>query len=157
MLGSGVLNVRRLLQQGIKVGLGTDVAGGYSTSVLDAARQAIIASRCISFNEQDEEGKPYEALTIDVRSLLLCVCVCLCVSVCVCTYPLMTEYYSYHFTPSHTFSSPSHISLSLTHTHFPPQKTGGLLPRHARRRRRPGPRRRRGQLRAGQVPRRCGD
>ncbi len=65
MLGSGVLNVRRLLQRGVKVGLGTDVAGGYSTSVLDAARQAIIASRCISFTEKDEAGQPYEALTID--------------------------------------------------------------------------------------------
>jgi hypothetical protein len=65
MLGSGVLNVRRLLDRGIKVGLGTDVAGGYSTSVLDAARQAIIASRCISFTEKDEQGQPYEALTID--------------------------------------------------------------------------------------------
>ena len=65
MLGSGVLNVRKLLQRGVKVGLGTDVAGGYSTSVLDAARQAIIASRCISFNEKDEQDRPYEALTID--------------------------------------------------------------------------------------------
>lgn len=66
MLGSGVLNVRRLLKQGIKVGLGTDVAGGYSTSVLDAVRQAIIASRCVSFTERDEEGNPYEALSIQV-------------------------------------------------------------------------------------------
>jgi guanine deaminase len=65
MLGSGVLNVRRLLQKGIKVGLGTDVAGGYSTSVLDALRQAIIASRCVSFTEKDEAGKPYEALSLD--------------------------------------------------------------------------------------------
>lgn len=67
MLGSGVLNVRRLLRQGVKVGLGTDVAGGYSTSVLDAVRQAIIASRCVSFTERDEEGNPYEALSIQVH------------------------------------------------------------------------------------------
>lgn len=67
MLGSGILNVRRLLKQGVKVGLGTDVAGGYSTSVLDAVRQAIIASRCVSFTERDEDGNPYEALTIPVR------------------------------------------------------------------------------------------
>lgn len=65
MLGSGVLNVRKLLQRGMKVGLGTDVAGGYSASILDAARQAIIASRCISFTEKDEQDQPYEALTID--------------------------------------------------------------------------------------------
>lgn len=66
MLGSGVLNVRKLMRKKIKVGLGTDVAGGYSTSILDAARQAIIASRCISFNEKDETGQYYEALSIDV-------------------------------------------------------------------------------------------
>lgn len=54
------------MQKGIKVGLGTDVAGGYSTSVLDAARQAIIASRCISFTEKDEADNPYEALSIEV-------------------------------------------------------------------------------------------
>ena len=47
------------------MGLGTDVAGGYSTSILDAARQAIIASRCVSFTEKDEAGKPYEALSLD--------------------------------------------------------------------------------------------
>lgn len=64
MLGSGVLNVRKLLLQGIKVGLGTDVAGGYSSSILDALRQAIIASRCISFGEKDPQtGQFYEALS----------------------------------------------------------------------------------------------
>ncbi|CEG35203.1 guanine deaminase [Plasmopara halstedii] len=47
-LSSGILNVRRLLQIGIKVGLGTDVSGGYSPSMLDAIRQAIIASKLVS-------------------------------------------------------------------------------------------------------------
>lgn len=47
-LSSGVLNVRRLLNQGIKVGLGTDVSGGYSTSMLDAIRQAVIASKLVA-------------------------------------------------------------------------------------------------------------
>ncbi|CAH0484406.1 unnamed protein product [Peronospora farinosa] len=47
-LSSGVLNVRRLLQEGIKVGLGTDVSGGYSPSMLDAIRQAVIASKLVS-------------------------------------------------------------------------------------------------------------
>lgn len=45
MLGSGVLDVRQLVLEGCKVALGTDVAGGYSPSMLDAMRQAIIASR----------------------------------------------------------------------------------------------------------------
>ena len=39
MLKSGVLNVRPLLDKGIKVALGTDLAGGYSPSMLDALRQ----------------------------------------------------------------------------------------------------------------------
>ena len=39
MLKSGVLDVRPLLAQGIKVALGTDLAGGCSPSVLDALRQ----------------------------------------------------------------------------------------------------------------------
>lgn len=39
MLKSGVLDVRPLLDKGIKVALGTDIAGGYSPSMLDALRQ----------------------------------------------------------------------------------------------------------------------
>jgi guanine deaminase len=47
-LVSGVLNARRLLNEGhVKIGLGTDVGGGYSPSILDAIRQAIIASKTI--------------------------------------------------------------------------------------------------------------
>ncbi|TDH67718.1 hypothetical protein CCR75_001964 [Bremia lactucae] len=67
-LSSGVLNVRRLLHEGIKVGLGTDVSGGYSPSMLDAIRQAIIASKLVangngSANDDDEGGILYEPLT----------------------------------------------------------------------------------------------
>ncbi|TPX51380.1 guanine deaminase [Synchytrium endobioticum] len=47
LLQSGVLNVRQLLEAGIKVGLGTDVAGGCSPSILDAMRQAVVASKVI--------------------------------------------------------------------------------------------------------------
>lgn len=47
-LGSGVLNIRRMLNEGQKIGLGTDVAGGYSASLLDAIRQTILASRVSS-------------------------------------------------------------------------------------------------------------
>lgn len=36
--------VRDFLQRGIKVGLGTDSGGGFSSSILDAMRQALIAS-----------------------------------------------------------------------------------------------------------------
>ena len=48
-LSSGCLNLRDLLEKGIKVSLGTDVSGGYSTSMLDACRQAVIASKVIHF------------------------------------------------------------------------------------------------------------
>ncbi|ETS82806.1 hypothetical protein PFICI_04682 [Pestalotiopsis fici W106-1] len=44
-LGSGEARVRFLLDRGIGVGLGTDVSGGYSPSVLEAARLALLVSR----------------------------------------------------------------------------------------------------------------
>jgi guanine deaminase len=43
-LASGVCNVREWLDEGHKVGLGTDVAGGYSPSILNAIRMARVAS-----------------------------------------------------------------------------------------------------------------
>ncbi|KAJ3333148.1 hypothetical protein HDU76_011065 [Blyttiomyces sp. JEL0837] len=62
-LESGVCNVRRLLNEGVKVGLGTDVAGGYSPSILDSIRQAITASKVTAFHAKqtasaDAEAKP---------------------------------------------------------------------------------------------------
>lgn len=64
-LSSGVLNVRRLIKEGIKVGLGTDVSGGYSTSMLDAIRQAVIASKLVSIGNGSahEEEDTEVALT----------------------------------------------------------------------------------------------
>ena len=47
-LGSGVAPVRTLLDEGLTVGLGTDVSGGYSPSILEAARQACLVSRLLS-------------------------------------------------------------------------------------------------------------
>ena len=53
-LGSGFCPVRELLDEGIEVGLGTDVSGGYSTSILDAVRNACMVSRHVGFlNEGD--------------------------------------------------------------------------------------------------------
>ena len=43
------LPVRQLLQLGVKVGLGTDVAGGYSPSMLVAMRHAVLASKTLQF------------------------------------------------------------------------------------------------------------
>jgi guanine deaminase len=48
-LGSGLCPVRDLLDAGIDVGLGTDVSGGYSASVLEAVRQACLVSRHVGF------------------------------------------------------------------------------------------------------------
>jgi guanine deaminase len=42
-----VFPLQRLLQRGIHIGLGTDIAGGASPSVLENARHAIIASRSL--------------------------------------------------------------------------------------------------------------
>ncbi|KAJ3035943.1 hypothetical protein HDV00_003290 [Rhizophlyctis rosea] len=54
--GDGVCGVRDLLRSGVKVGLGTDVAGGYSTSILNAMRDAVVASRCLVQFEYQGEG-----------------------------------------------------------------------------------------------------
>ncbi|GAD95749.1 chlorohydrolase family protein [Paecilomyces variotii No. 5] len=56
-LGSGLCPVRTLLDDGIAVGLGTDVSGGYSPSVLEAVRQAILVSRLVSYSAEEQTGK----------------------------------------------------------------------------------------------------
>lgn len=47
-LSSGLCYVRGLLDSGVGVGLGTDVSGGWSPSILTAAREAIGVSRILS-------------------------------------------------------------------------------------------------------------
>lgn len=48
-LGSGFCPVRKLLDAGVTVSLGTDVSGGYTVSMLDAVRQACLVSRQLGF------------------------------------------------------------------------------------------------------------
>ncbi|XP_076641594.1 guanine deaminase isoform X2 [Halictus rubicundus] len=48
-LKSGLCDVQRLKEKGIKIGLGTDVAGGQSCSMLDAMRSALQVSTHLSF------------------------------------------------------------------------------------------------------------
>ncbi|KAL4954275.1 hypothetical protein BDW69DRAFT_142383 [Aspergillus filifer] len=58
-LGSGLAPVRALLEKGITVGLGTDVSGGYSPSILEAVRQACLVSRLLRHAKKSvgsEEG-----------------------------------------------------------------------------------------------------
>ncbi|CAL8248713.1 unnamed protein product [Merluccius merluccius] len=47
-LCSGLLDVRKVLSHKVKLGLGTDVAGGYSASMLDAVRRARDTSKALS-------------------------------------------------------------------------------------------------------------
>ncbi|POS85549.1 hypothetical protein EPUL_003216 [Erysiphe pulchra] len=55
-LTSGEAKIRWLLKKGIDVGLGSDVSGGYSTSILETAKHAILVSRHLAMNG-DEEAK----------------------------------------------------------------------------------------------------
>jgi guanine deaminase len=60
-LQSGVCNVRQLFDEGIdKIGLGTDVGGGYSPSILDAMRQSMIASKVVYVQSQTASKQPDE-------------------------------------------------------------------------------------------------
>ncbi|XP_046650539.1 guanine deaminase-like [Daphnia pulicaria] len=54
---SGMCDVRRLMTQGLHVGLGTDVSGGFSPSILDAMRFAITVSNLLSLSKS-EDYKP---------------------------------------------------------------------------------------------------
>ncbi|KAG0635215.1 hypothetical protein HOY80DRAFT_465646 [Tuber brumale] len=56
-LGSGNMWVRRLLDEGVKVGLGTDVSGGYDVNVLEAARMACLVSRSVAEGGKGEKSK----------------------------------------------------------------------------------------------------
>ncbi|GAB7357069.1 hypothetical protein MBLNU459_g7885t1 [Dothideomycetes sp. NU459] len=52
-LTSGAAKVRELVDAGITVGLGTDVSGGYSASILEEVRQAILVSRHVAMHDGD--------------------------------------------------------------------------------------------------------
>ncbi|CAG8021548.1 unnamed protein product [Penicillium olsonii] len=57
-LGSGICPVRTLIDEGITVGLGTDVSGGYSPSILEAARQACLVSRLLGQTVEWQKDHP---------------------------------------------------------------------------------------------------
>ncbi|XP_051875558.1 guanine deaminase [Pristis pectinata] len=59
-LCSGLMNVRNALNHKVNVGLGTDVSGGYSPSVLDAVRRAIDVSNILSLNTPGYEKLSYK-------------------------------------------------------------------------------------------------
>nr|XP_005297810.1 guanine deaminase [Chrysemys picta bellii] len=55
-LCSGILNVQNVLKHNVKLGLGTDVAGGYSSSMLDAIRRTMSASNTLLLNKVNNTG-----------------------------------------------------------------------------------------------------
>ncbi|KAJ6630609.1 hypothetical protein B0H10DRAFT_1982024 [Mycena sp. CBHHK59/15] len=57
-LNSGVAKIGQYLDRGIKVGLGTDVSGGYSPSILNAIRSASIASKVIAMQHRGDPPEP---------------------------------------------------------------------------------------------------
>ncbi|KAK8042495.1 guanine deaminase [Apiospora phragmitis] len=67
-LTSGECRVRWLLDRGVAVGLGTDVSGGYSASVLEAARLACLVSRHLAmpYNAQGDASRA----TLSVEEVL---------------------------------------------------------------------------------------
>ncbi|CEP14878.1 hypothetical protein [Parasitella parasitica] len=68
-LHSGVCDVRRFLAKGIKVGLGTDVAGGFSPSMLDAIRSTFFASKTQKIIHRDN-GKNNDYVPLKTNELL---------------------------------------------------------------------------------------
>ncbi len=59
-ISSGLCPVRAFLDDGIEVGLGTDISGGYSASILVAAREAAMVSRHLAALTVEEEPEPKE-------------------------------------------------------------------------------------------------
>ncbi|MEJ6395964.1 guanine deaminase [Gymnodinialimonas sp. 2305UL16-5] len=65
---NAVFPARRALDRGLKVGLGTDISGGFSPSLFETARTALVASRCACSGTnpnlpQVERGTGEDALT----------------------------------------------------------------------------------------------
>ncbi|KAG6907708.1 hypothetical protein DXG01_007726 [Tephrocybe rancida] len=57
-LTSGVAAIGAYLDHGVKVGLGTDVSGGYSPSILNCIQNASIASKVLAIQAEDLEPDP---------------------------------------------------------------------------------------------------
>jgi guanine deaminase len=51
---SGRMKTRELLNEGITVGLGTDVSGGFTSSMLNETREALLMSRHVAMDDGDE-------------------------------------------------------------------------------------------------------
>jgi guanine deaminase len=51
---SGRMKTRELLDEGITVGLGTDISGGFTSSMLNETREALLMSRHVAMDDGDE-------------------------------------------------------------------------------------------------------
>uniref|UniRef100_A0A8C8E1Y3 Guanine deaminase n=1 Tax=Oryzias sinensis TaxID=183150 RepID=A0A8C8E1Y3_9TELE len=59
-LCSGILDARNVLNHKVKLGLGTDVAGGYSSSILDAVRRTLDASKVLTIQNPQHQTLTFE-------------------------------------------------------------------------------------------------
>ncbi|XP_062307639.1 guanine deaminase [Osmerus eperlanus] len=59
-LCSGFLDVRNVLNNKVKLGLGTDVAGGYSPSMLDAVRKTLDTSKALTINDSQHQTLSFQ-------------------------------------------------------------------------------------------------
>ncbi|XP_072260258.1 guanine deaminase [Pyxicephalus adspersus] len=59
-LCSGFLDVRNILKHKVKLGFGTDVAGGYSISLLDTIRKAVETSKILFMEKQKRQKETNE-------------------------------------------------------------------------------------------------
>jgi len=57
-LKSGVCDVRKYKNVGVKLGLGTDCSGGFSPSILNAMRMAVMASNTLTFGQPETAYQP---------------------------------------------------------------------------------------------------
>jgi guanine deaminase len=64
-LGSGLCPVRELVEAGLTVGLGTDVSGGYSPSILEQVRQACLVSRLLKHVPDRQVGGGRENVSVE--------------------------------------------------------------------------------------------
>jgi guanine deaminase len=62
---SQMFRLREALQHGVKVGLGSDIAGGYSIDIMDCMRQAVIVSRMRQSSALSFGVETKESLAID--------------------------------------------------------------------------------------------
>ncbi|KAM9446166.1 guanine deaminase [Clarias gariepinus] len=57
---SGILNVKKVQKYNVKLGLGTDVAGGYSSSMLDSLRRTVDSSKVLCIQGAETQPLTYK-------------------------------------------------------------------------------------------------